>query len=82
VISEKPINQESLLFMGGLISKTKDPALVAHPPAAPERGIHAASIPDPNQSLFENYPGMLFSSKRPDDEARRLIHGLSQDEAA
>jgi hypothetical protein len=26
VISEKPINQESLLFMGGLISKTKDPA--------------------------------------------------------
>jgi hypothetical protein len=27
VISEKPINQESLLFMGGLISKTKDPGL-------------------------------------------------------
>jgi hypothetical protein len=26
VISEKPINQESLLFMGGLISKTKDRA--------------------------------------------------------
>jgi hypothetical protein len=25
VISEKPINQESLLFTGGLISKTKDP---------------------------------------------------------
>jgi hypothetical protein len=27
VISEKPINQESLLFMGGLISKTKDPGV-------------------------------------------------------
>jgi hypothetical protein len=25
-------------------------------------------------SLFENYPGMLFSSKRPDGEARVLPH--------